>query len=233
MSRCISTRLPILLRGATEIIMALSLLAPARMAMAQATSRPCADAVTGEQPAGPACLLAHQELGSLPGTEVYWSLATYADRAAAQRDLAGPSGIIEAFGNIWLWRVGAAGFRPAHGRHVAEIGPVPVSGDVAYDAELLMSTFSPGMTAPVHVHSGPEAFYAVSGDTCLETPDGVRIARGAGSSLVIPGGPPMLLMNVGQAPRKGFALILHARNLPPTTLVHDWTPKGLCQAVMR
>lgn len=84
------------------------------------------------------------------------------------------------------------------------------------------------MTAPLHVHSGPEAFYALHGDTCLETPDGVQRATGDGHSLVIRGGPPMVLTATGTTVREGFALILHDAHEPPTTMIHDWQPKGLC-----
>lgn len=42
----------------------------------------------------------------------------------------------------------------------------------------------------------------------------------------------MLLMALGHELRKGFALILHDSSQPPTTLVHNWTPKGLCKAEM-
>jgi hypothetical protein len=78
------------------------------------------------------------------------------------------------------------------------------------------------------VHSGPEAFYAISGDTCLETPDGVQVGRGPGNSIVVRGGPPMLLQAIGKEWRRGFALILHDASLPPTTLHDDWTPRNLC-----
>jgi hypothetical protein len=32
--------------------------------------------------------------------------------------------------------------------------------------------FTPGMTAPAYIRFGPEAWYAVGGETCLETSDG-------------------------------------------------------------
>lgn len=83
------------------------------------------------------------------------------------------------------------------------------------------------------VHSGPEAFYAISGDTCLETPDGVQMGRGPGNSLIVRGGPPMLLMATGNDTRKGFALILHNPAHPATTLVQDWQPKCLCRPAER
>ena len=114
------------------------------------------------------------------------------------------------------------------GEHVAVVGPLPVTPASTYAAEYLRSIFKPGTTAPLHVHSGPEAFYAVTGDTCLETPNGVQIGRGAGNSLIIKAGPPMLLMAIGKIPRQGFALILHDATQPPTTLTQSWHPKALC-----
>jgi len=82
--------------------------------------------------------------------------------------------------------------------------------------------------APIHIHSGPEAFFAVGGDTCLETPEGVQIVRGPGTSLIIKAGPPMLLMAIGTVPRSGFALILHDAGMAPTTLTPARHSQGLC-----
>jgi quercetin dioxygenase-like cupin family protein len=207
--------------------------------MAQATSRPCdPDGIKDEHP-GPACLLSHERLGGIVSDTVYWSLDTYSSIEAARQDKdsrAGEEGktgngsVIRAFGKIWLFTIGPLASHPHNGEHVADVGPIPVNGNTSYDAEFLKSTFSPGMSAPIHVHSGPEAFYAVSGVTCLETPDGLQVGRNAGNTIVVRGGPPMLLMALGREERKGFALILHDATLPPTTLVHNWTPKGLCQA---
>lgn len=61
------------------------------------------------------------------------------------------------------------------------------------------------MTAPLHIHSGPEAFYALTGDSCLETPDDVQVARGPGNKLLVKGGPPMQLMALGTVLRRAFA----------------------------
>lgn len=71
--------------------------------------------------------------------------------------------VVQAFGQVWLFDVGAKGLRIESGRHLADVGPLPIEaarGD--FSAEYLISTCVPGMTAPVHVHSGPEAFYAIS-----------------------------------------------------------------------
>jgi quercetin dioxygenase-like cupin family protein len=209
------------------------LLCAGPLAWGQATSRLCAPDSVKDDRSGPACLLAHESLANLSGDAVYWSLDTYPTVEAAQQAKQGTGSVVAAFDRIWLFSIGRLGAHPLNGQHVADVGPIPVSKNILYDAEFLKSTFSPGMTAPIHVHSGPEAFYAVSGDTCLETPDGVQLGHGDGNSLVVRGGPPMLLMAMGPETRKGFALILHDSSQPPTTLVHDWTPKGLCQAAVK
>ena len=108
---------------------------------------------------------------------------------------------------------------------IAKIGPLPVTPKVEYTAVYLEGIFDPGTEAPIHMHSGPEAFYALTGDTCLETPDGVLTGR----EIVVQGGPPMLLVATGTARRRGVTLILHDTSQPATTIVHDWTPKGLCK----
>jgi quercetin dioxygenase-like cupin family protein len=197
-------------------------------AWAQATSRPCADG-SDEQP-GPACLVAHKLLGKLQGPSVYWQIYTYDDLLAAARNQPQNSTLIRGFGRVWLFIIGPRGAVQQQGKQVAELGPIPVDSDTVYAAEFLKSTFSPGMEAPVHSHSGPEAFYAISGDTCLETPEGMQFGKGPGNTLLVRGGPPMLLTAPGPEPRKGFAMILHDSSRAPTTLVKTWTPKGLCNA---
>jgi quercetin dioxygenase-like cupin family protein len=210
------------------ILIALAFLALTPVAaQAQATSRTCAGQA-GETP-GPACLVAHQDLGGLPQGPLYWNIYTFADAQAAERAKPPRGAVVQAFGRVWLFNLGGKGRELEGGRHLADVGPLPIEaaqGD--FSAEYLKSTFAPGATAPVHVHSGPEAFYAISGASCLETPDGVQVARGAGHSLMVRRGPPMLLMAIGQETRQGFALILHGDGSPPTTLTSAWAPKGLC-----
>jgi quercetin dioxygenase-like cupin family protein len=201
---------------------------------AQATSRHCDKDTAQTRPPGPACLMVHLPLGKPAADAVYWTIDSYADAASARTASKHQtnSRVVEAFGKVWVFAVGAADNTPATEHRVARLGPMAVDRSIVYDAEFLQSTFSPGMSAPVHVHSGPEAFYAVSGDTCLETPDGVQTGKGPGNIVLVRAGPPMLLMATGNANRQGFALILHNTKAPPTTLVNDWTPKGLCKAGM-
>ena len=208
---------------ASALALELALLA-ASAANGQASSRPCGP----EETVGPACLLARQELATLPAGPLYWHLDRYASSADARR-AAKPAGtIVNAFGAAWLFTIERQGWRPKRGRHVAVIGPLPIDRGSTLAADYLRSVFTPGTTAPLHVHSGPEAFYAVAGDTCLETPEGTQVGRGPGNSLMIRAGPPMLLMAIGKEERRGFALILHDASKPPTTLTQQWSPEGSC-----
>jgi quercetin dioxygenase-like cupin family protein len=180
-----------------------------------------------EQP-GPACLLSRTELPSLPTGKVFWHLDRFTSRDAAEAAAATTSVVVASFGSTWLFTLAGKAWHPKGGEHVSTVGPLPVAPATRYAAEYLRSIFTPGTTAPLHVHSGPEAFFAVSGDTCLETPAGAKTARGPGTSLMIEAGPPMLLMAIGTVPRQGFALILHDADRPPTTLTQAWHPQGLC-----
>lgn len=209
-----------------KIAFALLLAWIAMPAFAQATARPCVMGAPAEVP-GPACLLASTRIGAMAGP-VYWHIDQYPSIAAAQAARAEAATVVEAYGKVWLFTLGARESAPAGGRHVASVGPLPIAATADLTADYLRSIFSPGQTAPLHVHSGPEAFYAMSGGTCLETPDGVQKATGPDNILFIRAGPPMLLKAIGSETRRGFALILHSADQPPTTLIHDWTPKGLC-----
>jgi quercetin dioxygenase-like cupin family protein len=195
-------------------------------ALSQAPSRPCANGAA-DMP-GPACLLAKLDVGSLTTLPIFWHLYVYPSAADARADLTPQGTEIEEFGKHWLFTIADDKWRAQHGQLIAKIGPLPIKPAASFSAEYLRSVFAPGTSAPVHIHSGPEAFFALSGDTCLETEDGVRIAKGPGNSLVVRGGPPMLLMATGSEIRRGFALILHDSTMPATTLVDDWHPKGLC-----
>jgi hypothetical protein len=194
------------------------------LVQAQATTRQCG----AIEEAGPACLLARRLLPQSPEGEIYWHIDRFPSKDLAERAGTPTSTVIEAFGATWLFTLARAEWRSKGGEHLSSIGPLPVVPASSYAAEYLRSVFLPGTTAPLHMHSGPEAFYAVSGDTCLETPDGMQIGRGPGNSLVIKAGPPTLLMAIGKVPRKGFALILHDSSQPPTTLTQAWNPEGLC-----
>ena len=91
---------------------------------------------------------------------------------------------------------------------MAEIGPVPaVPPATRYVLDVNAAAFSPDMKAEVarqvHTHPGPEIFYLLTGEQCLETPTGTTRAR-AGEGMVAPANTPMQLNIVGAERRDAF-----------------------------
>jgi quercetin dioxygenase-like cupin family protein len=158
----------------------------------------------------------------------FWHLETFPTRDAAEKAKGAHAAVLEAFDKIWLLTMADAGWRSKSGTHVAEIGPIAVTGGRDYTAQFMEATFRPGMKSRIHRHSGPEAWYTLSGETCLETPDGSMVGRAGGPPVIVPYGPPMELTATGTETRRALVLILHDSSQPHTTVATDWKPKGLC-----
>jgi quercetin dioxygenase-like cupin family protein len=175
-------------------------------------------------------IMADDPIGQLEKSPVFWHLDSYSTRTAAEADK-GPRGqIVESLGKVWLMTIEDEKWRPSRGNRIAEIGPLPIMAGEKYSAQYMEAIFTPGMTAPAHTHAGPEAWYTVAGETCLETSDGrVQVGRGGGPAVIIPGGLSMHLTATGTEQRRALVLILHETAKPATTQVHDWIPKGLCK----
>ena len=175
-------------------------------------------------------IIAAEPVGNLSKSEAFWHLDVYLTSAAAKLAKTPSSTVVEAFEKTWLLTIADTGWRPAGGERVAEIGPLPVIAGEAYAVQYMEAVFAPGMTAPSHTHAGPEAWYTLSGETCLETPNGKQIGRAGGEPVIIRGGPPMHLTATGTERRRALVLILHEATKPPTTPAHHWAPKGLCKS---
>lgn len=174
-------------------------------------------------------ITANASLGKLPREPIFWHLYTYPTHAQAEA-AKGPRGtVVESLGKVWLLTIDTASWRPTTGTHVADVGPLPVAATARYSAQYMEAIFTPGMTAPAHRHSGPEAWYTLAGETCLETPDGKVIGRAGGPHVIVPGGPPMHLTATGSETRRALILLLHDSAQLPTTPAPDWTPRGLCR----
>src|SRR5262245_10848925 len=172
-------------------------------------------------------LSADESLGVLPQSPLFWHLYQYPTRDAATAAKGKHGTVGQSFQKIWLYTIAERDWRPRSGKHIATIGPLAIKSDRQYTARYLEATFTPDMTAATHRHSGPEAWYLVSGAQCVETPDGITILR-TGEGGVVPEGPPMALSSVGSETRRSIALVLHDTTLPWSTLAHDWAPKGKC-----
>ena len=175
-------------------------------------------------------IIAHRPLGQLEQAEVFWHLDVFPSRASAEA-AKGPRGtVVESLGKVWLLTIEGRGWRPASpAERVAEIGPLPIVAGETYSTAYMEAIFTPGMTAPAHRHSGPEAWYTLAGETCLETPAGKQIGRAGGQHVIVPGGPPMHLTATGSEQRRALVLILHESSKPASTPASDWAPKGLCR----
>ena len=174
-------------------------------------------------------ILVSEPLGRLGPGPIYWHIDTYASRAEAEAGKGPRSSVVQSLGKVWLFTIAEATWRPTGGERVAAIGPLPINADASYTAMYMEAVFQPGMKSSVHRHSGPEAWYTLTGETCLETPDGTMVGRAGGQEVIVPGGPPMELTATGTEVRRAEVLILHDSSKPPSSLAADWKPKGLCQ----
>lgn len=176
-------------------------------------------------------IVSEQRLGVLGPAPIFWHISRFSSKGQADiaRGTDTSSTIIDAFGATWLLTIADRSWRPAAGTPVAIIGPLPIRPGVAYSALYMEATMRPGMKSKVHRHSGPEAWYTLQGETCLETPQGTQVGRAGGPPVVVPTGLPMELTATGTAERRSFVLILHDATQPPTIPEVEWSPRGLCQ----
>jgi hypothetical protein len=175
-------------------------------------------------------ILGDQPVGRVEQAQVFWYLDVYPTRSEADK-AKGPRGtVVESLGKVWLLTIEKAAWRPVlKGERVAEVGPLRVTAGEQYSAVFMESVSVPGTTSTIHVHPGPEAWYTLAGETCLETPNGKLVGRAGGPPVVVPAGSPMQLTVSGSEQRRALTLILHESSKAPSTLMHDWTPKGLCR----
>jgi quercetin dioxygenase-like cupin family protein len=173
-------------------------------------------------------IMADVALGKLPSEPVFWHLDIYPTEAAAQAARSVQSTVVEALGEIWLFTIAGTDWQPPGGEHVAKIGPLPVDPAAEYTARYMEAVFAPGMTSSIHRHPGPEVWYTLAGETCLETSAGRMIGRPGGDPVIVPGGLPMYLTATGKEMRRAVVLVLYDAGKPAATPANDWTPKGLC-----
>ena len=157
---------------------------------------------------------------------VYWHLRAFPDRKAAETVRSATGIVVEEDGRFWLSEFGARNATPRGGAAVAVIGPLQLPAASGYTAVLSYAVMRPGDQSRVHTHPGPEGWYVLTGEQCLETPAGAGRAR-AGGTLTVPPNVPMRLNVTGTTLRRAFALVIHdstqARGTPA-----DWKTSGAC-----
>jgi quercetin dioxygenase-like cupin family protein len=172
-------------------------------------------------------IVASQKMEVLP-LPLYWTLDVFPTKTAAE-SAKGSGMVVEALGKVWVMTVA-----PSHsvkvnsqGSRVTEIGPLTVQSGT-YTAQYMEAILEPGAVSRTHTHSGPEAFYTESGESCLETPAAKQVGK-KGVDIVVPEGVPMELVATGSETRRSIVLVLHDSSKPPTTVV-EWKSKGLCMS---
>jgi quercetin dioxygenase-like cupin family protein len=158
---------------------------------------------------------------------VYWHLRAFPSRKAAEAAKSPTGIVVEEDGRVWLSEFGPRDPAPAGGEAIAIVGPFQLPAAKSYTAVLSYAVMRPGDNSRVHTHPGPEGWYVLAGEQCLETPAGPHRAR-AGGTMMVRSNTPMELNVTGATLRRAFALVIHdsaqARGKPS-----GWKPPGACQ----
>jgi quercetin dioxygenase-like cupin family protein len=162
-----------------------------------------------------------------PNGPVYWHLMTFRTRADAEAVRHPADVVAETEGRVWLFSFGLRPDVRAGAQPVASVGPLPIPRALSYRVEVYRVVMPPAAYTVVHTHPGPEAWYLLAGEQCLETPDGTIRARAGEGTIGPPGGTAMRLTNSGTGERRAFFIVVHDANLPWST-PSDWRPTGAC-----
>jgi quercetin dioxygenase-like cupin family protein len=177
-------------------------------------------------------LLAKMKVSQFPDAPLFWCLSKFPTRNAAEAARVENSFAAEAEGHYWLFSFGAKNAAPKSGELVASIGPLQLTSITLpkaslYEIVAYLAVMPPGTYTKVHIHPGPEAWYVLSGEQCLETPAGVMRAA-MGESMFAPPMTPMRLTNSGPSVRHALFVVIHDSNQPWTIPTNDWKPSGAC-----
>jgi quercetin dioxygenase-like cupin family protein len=188
----------------------------------------CVDVPAGERRPDFGCF----NVGTVAGLHfsqpvVFWHLSTFGSRKAAEVAKSATGVVVEEDGRVWLSEFGPRDLVSHGGKAIAVIGPMQLPSAKSYTAVLSYAVMRPGDKSRVHTHAGPEGWYVLAGEQCLETPAGATRAR-AGGTMAVPPGIPMELNVPGKALRQAFALVIHDSNMDRGTQ-SEWTPSGACK----
>jgi quercetin dioxygenase-like cupin family protein len=202
--------------------------APGTVGHEHLTEVACVDVPPGEKRPEFGCFNVGRVTGlHFSQASVYWHLRAFPTRKAAEAAKSATGVVVEEDGRVWLSEFGARNRAPRGGEAIAVVGPLQLPPAQSYAAVLSYAVMRPGDSSRVHTHPGPEGWYVLAGEQCLETPAGAARARAKGS-MAVPANTPMELNVTGTALRRAFALVIHdaaqERGIPS-----DWKPAGACR----
>ena len=177
-------------------------------------------------------LLAKMEVTRFPTGELFWHLNKFPAKAAAEAAKSPTGMVIEAEGQFWLFSFGPKSAAPKQGELAASVGPLQLTSNAlptarAYEIVAYLAVMPPSTYTRVHIHPGPEAWYILSGEQCLETPAGEMKAR-AGESMFAAPTVPMRLTNSGSSSRRALFIVIHDKSQPWSIPTDGWKPTGAC-----
>jgi quercetin dioxygenase-like cupin family protein len=183
----------------------------------------------GKRPPNTDCaILLQKKFSELPPGPLVWRFENFPTAKAAQDASTPASVVVEAAGKNWLLTLAAKGGHSKSGTLVAETELLPsIPTGLSYEIVVAEADLGPEANVMTHKHSGPETWYLLSGEQCLELPDRAVRAR-VGQTMSAPAETPMKLNIVGPGKRDALFLIVHDSSKPFNTFL-DWSPKGLCQ----
>ena len=219
------------MRSAWRYGLALLLAGPAAIAAAQAAHdhlvTQCVDIPPGQDRPEFGCFVIETARNlTFAEPTIYWHLRKFPSRQAAEAAKTRASVVGEVQGQVWLSDFGPQEMKLEGGEKVAVIGPLELPKAKTYDAVFMEAVMRPLDRSRVHTHPGPEAWYMLAGEQCLETPAGIRRASAGGSMTVTPN-VPMELMIVGTAVRRSLVLVVHD-STQQKSIPSDWKPAGRC-----
>ena len=200
---------------------------PATAGHEHLTEVACVDVPPGEKRPEFGCF----NVGTVTGlhfsqASVYWHLRAFPSRKAAEAAKSATGIVVEEDGRAWLSEFGDRDSTPRGGESIAVVGPLELAGAKSHAAVLSYAVMRPGDNSRVHTHPGPEGWYVLAGEQCLETPAGANRTR-AGGTMTVRSNIPMELHVTGKTLRRAFALVIHDsaqdRGIPS-----NWKPSGAC-----
>jgi quercetin dioxygenase-like cupin family protein len=159
---------------------------------------------------------------------LFWHIDSF-DSLDHARAAVGPTSVaFEAAGKSWVMTIESKTSDHRGGRHVTELGPLPLPEAASYSMQVLASRFKPGTYSLVHHHSGVEAIYVIEGQACYETPTRVfRLSKG--DTVFIPAGTLHRAVVTGSTPRYVLGVNIHDASKTPTTRMDEGTATHLME----
>jgi len=157
---------------------------------------------------------------------IYWHLYTFSSKAAADTAKTPTGIVVEENERVWLSEFGSRDRLQHGGQRIAVVGPLMLLPAEHYTAEIAYSVMQPNDRSRVHTHSGPEAWYVLSGAQCLKTPSVTRRARAGGTMSVTPN-VPMELSVIGGEVASSLTLVIHDSTQGFGT-ASTWKPTDVC-----